>query len=64
MTTARRVLPLVAGAAVLVVGFAWSWGAAIVLAFCLVVAFGVVVGADVGGRWITDASRRRFDDRR
>ena len=64
MTTARRALPLVAAAAVLAVGFGWSWGAAIVLAFCLVIAFGVVLGADAGGRWITDASRRRFDDDR
>ena len=61
---ARVVWPLVVLAGVLVVGFAWSWFAAIVLAFCVGLAFAVVVAAGLGGEWITDVSRRRFDDRR
>lgn len=58
---APRIIAVVLVAAAVAVGLAWSWGVAIVLAFCSLVAYGVVVAADVGGSWIAEASRRRFD---
>jgi uncharacterized membrane protein YphA (DoxX/SURF4 family) len=58
---ARRVLALGCIPALLAIGVAWSWSAAALLAFCLVVAFAVMISASVGGDWIADASRRRFD---
>jgi hypothetical protein len=53
---------LVAGA--LAVGVAWGWRGAVVFAFLAGLAVVLGTGLGVGGVWIQDWSRSRFEDDR
>ena len=54
------VAALVAIAAVM--GVAWGWRAAVVLGFFAGLAGALALGAALGGDWIQEWSRRRFED--
>jgi hypothetical protein len=49
-------------AAAVGVAVAWGWRAAVVFAFFAGLAVALWLGASVGGVWIQDWSRRRFED--
>ena len=44
------------------VAVAWGWSALLVYAFFAAIAGVVILGARVGGDWISGVSSRRFDD--
>ena len=46
----------------LAIGVAWGWGALFTYLVLAAIAGAVMLGARVGGDWITGASRGRFDD--
>ena len=65
MGRAEAVTLLLLGVLGLVVLLAWGGSAFLVFLFFATIAVLVAVGARVGGRWLEDASRGRFDrDRR
>lgn len=59
----RRTLLALAVLAVLGVAIGWGWQAVAVYAFFASGAAAVTFAAGLGGDWLRDASRRRFDDR-
>jgi hypothetical protein len=65
MGRAGAVTLLLLGGLGLAILLAWGGSAFFVFVFFAVIALLVAVGARVGGRWLEDASRGRFDrDRR
>ena len=63
MGVAQRVLLAVFALGALAVGAAWGWGALGVYLFFVAIPFLITVALNVGGDWVTKASRGRFVDR-
>ena len=59
----RRLLALVLVAGAIAIGVFAGWGGLAVYAFFVLLAGAVAYAAGVGGAWLEDASRSRFDRR-